>query len=616
MKNKIFIFITIFVCIIVGILSFSIFLQQNSTINSLSIQELDNKKNEKLNHFNDYIDIHTRLIESIKTNHDVQNYFKTEKNETIVENIFISYAYLHNEIFQLRFIDKNGFERIRVDNYSKPLVVKKSDLQNKKNRYYFTDTINKNENEIYYSNIDLNVEKGKIEEPIVPTLRIGTPIIIDNEKKGILIINMNISNFLKKLQDSSLHYVNLIYDDGNVIVTKNNKYNWSRDFNLDNKVFEIFPFLPKDYYKLNTNKTEEFFITKLSIDTKNKIFMLLMPKEFKKYTQVYEKMYRIFYILIGIVLIFLPVGYYFSGYIDKLYQKKLNYEILETDNILTNSVINSTDDLIFYKDIDFNYIGCNKEFEEFVGKKKSEIIGKNDFDLFDKEYALLFRKMDIKMLETQKININDEWVTYPDDKKVLFHTKKIPFNYDNTNNLGILGISRDITQIHLAQEKIKEQSYLDELTKAFNRKAFKEKIIQEIDLFKRYHTPFCIIMYDIDDFKSINDTYGHNIGDKVLIEMTHEVNTHIRATDKLYRVGGEEFIIIFPSSHLNQVKRVVEELRLIVSNMKIITNRKVTVSIGLTEVLNNDTVDSIYKRVDKLLYDSKKSGKNKVSYNN
>lgn len=614
MKNKIFFLITILVSIIVGILFFSISIYQKSTIDLLSTQELDNKKTEKVNHFKDYIDIHKRLVESIKTNQDVIKYFRTNKNEAVVKNLLLSYAYLHNEIFQLRYIDKDGFEKIRIDNYTNPVVIENNKLQNKKNRYYLTDTLHKNENEIYYSNIDLNMEKGKIEKPIVPTLRIGTPIIIDNQKKGILIININISLFLKKLQSSSLHYINLIYDDGNIIVSKNSENNWSKDFSLKNKVLDIFPFLPKDYNKSNTLKTKEFFLTKLPINTKNKIFMLIIPKEFKQYKKLNNLMNNIFYILIGIVLVFLPIGYYLSLYIDKIYQKKLHYEIVETDNVLINSVLNSTNDLIFYKDKNFNYIGCNNAFTEFVNKAKNEIIGKSDFDLFEKESALLFRENDMKMLEKKQIHVNDEWVSYPNDKKRLLQTKKIPFDYDRTNNYGILGMSRDITQIHLAKEKIKEQSYIDELTKAHNRKAFNEKLTQELDLFRRYDTSFCIAMYDIDNFKKINDIYGHDIGDKVLIEMTQAVKSHIRVTDKLYRVGGEEFIIIFSSSISKNTMIALEKIRIFIENMSIIKKEIITVSIGLTQVIKNDNSEIIYKRVDKLMYNSKKSGKNKVSY--
>ncbi len=613
MKNKIFLIIVLLVTAVVVILSFAIYLHQNSTINLLSINELEKKKEEKLNFFTDYINHNEGILESIKYNKDVVNYIETNLNKERVENLLLSYAHAHKDISQLRYIDKNGLEKIRIDNYKEPIIVQQNKLQNKKDRYYFTDTINKKQNEVYFSNIDLNVEKGKIEKPIVPTLRIGIPMTVDNEKTGIFILNLNMHSFLDKLQDSSLHDLSLIYNDGNIIVSKDVKSNWSRDFKLEQNIFNIYPLLSKDFAKYKKYKTNDYFISELQINTKNKIFMLLVPKVFKKYTQLYEKMQQLLYILIGSALLFLPLGYYLAQYIENMYKKKLQFEVVNASNTLVNSVINSTNDLIFYKDANFKYIGCNKEFEIFAGKTRDEIIGKTDFDLFKEEYALLYREMDIKMLQSNKIRLNDEWGIYPDNKKVFFHTKKIPFNYDETNNYGILGISRDITEIHLAKEKIKEQSYIDELTKVLNRKSYNEKLHQELDLFKRYNTQFCIAMYDIDDFKNINDTYGHDTGDKVLVEMSQTVQSHIRATDRLFRIGGEEFIIIFASNTLSNTLVALQHIRVCVENMKVIQNQKITVSIGLTQVKEDDTADSIYKRVDKLLYDSKLSGKNKIS---
>lgn len=613
MKNKIFTLIIVLVSIFVGILLLTISLRQNTTISSMSVKQLDSKKRERKDLFDDFINTNRRLVESLKINKDVKKYFKTGEGKDTVKNIFMSYSYLHNNIFQIRYIDKNGKEVIRVDNNGQPIIILDGELQNKKNRYYFLDTFNLKEDEIYYSDIDLNKEKGKIQKPIVPTLRIGTPIIVNNEKKGILIININVSGFLEKLQDSSLHHVSLIYENGDILVSNNSNYNWSKDFALEVDLFKIYPFLSKEFNKLEELKTKEYYLSKLSIDTKNKIFMLLLPKEFKEVNDSNNTVDNMVYLLIAILLTFIPIGYFIGIYFDKLYQKEVSFEVLKTEKNLIHSLINATDDLISYKDNTFNYIGCNIAFEKFVGRSESEIIGKSDFDLFEEQNALLFREMDTKMLASNKIRLNDEWGIYPYNKKVFFHTKKIPFEYSKTESLGILAISRDITKLHKAQLKIEEESLVDELTKAQNRKAYNKKIHQEVDLFKRYNTKFCMAMYDIDNFKEINDTYGHDIGDKVLFEMTQLVESNIRSTDSLFRVGGEEFIIIFSSSKVEETKIVIEKIRLLISEMKVIDNRNITVSIGFTEVIKENE-DGIYKRVDKLLYLSKNTGKNKTTF--
>ena len=189
--------------------------------------------------------------------------------------------------------------------------------------------------------------------------------------------------------------------------------------------------------------------------------------------------------------------------------------------------------------------------------------------------------------------------------------KKIPFEYKK-NKRGILGIGSDITKLHEVQEKLKKQAYYDELTNIYNRKAYNEKIQEKLDLFNRYKTYFCIAMYDIDDFKFINDTYGHDIGDKVLKELSSEIKTIIRKTDLLFRVGGEEFVIIFPETPIDEAYKIAEKIRIDISNMNIIKT-KVTISIGISQSKIGDTSNSIYAKIDKLMYKSKHNGKNQTT---
>lgn len=128
---------------------------------------------------------------------------------------------------------------------------------------------------------------------------------------------------------------------------------------------------------------------------------------------------------------------------------------IKDDNLIRH-VLNATKDLIFYKDLNFIYIGCNEAFANFVGKTQSEIIGKSDYDLFSKEYADLFRKMDKEMLKKGDTNSNYEWVMYPDNKKVYLLTQKSPLKDENGNIIGIVGFARDMTKQKALEDKLKE----------------------------------------------------------------------------------------------------------------------------------------------------------------
>ncbi len=280
---------------------------------------------------------------------------------------------------------------------------------------------------------------------------------------------------------------------------------------------------------------------------------------------------------------------------------------------LLSSVIDLIDDLIFYKDKHFKYIGCNAAFLNFIGKENEDLIGKDDFELFDHNLASQFRKHDMLMLAEGNVRSNEEWVTYPDNKKVYLLTKKIPFVYDGTNT-GILGISRDITSLEKANQKLQEQTLLDELTRVKNRKAYNLKIKSLLAIYERYQTSFSIISIDIDDFKDINDNFGHDIGDTVLRNFGALIENNIRATDHLFRIGGEEFVVLSESKTKVDAIQLAEKLRLIVASTALLSEIIVTISLGICEVTMGDSPNSIAKRVDNLLYEAKSHGKNKVTY--
>ena len=133
-------------------------------------------------------------------------------------------------------------------------------------------------------------------------------------------------------------------------------------------------------------------------------------------------------------------------------QKRLNEQ-----NTILNSVLNSTKDLIFYKDYITNggrYVGCNEAFEKFVGKNNKDIVGKTDIELFGEEIGSFFYTKDKEMLDRDEPVVNKEWVEYPNGDKVLLDTSKTPFKDKNGTIIGVLGISRDITKEHRKSEEM------------------------------------------------------------------------------------------------------------------------------------------------------------------
>lgn len=169
--------------------------------------------------------------------------------------------------------------------------------------------------------------------------------------------------------------------------------------------------------------------------------------------------------------------------------------------------------------------------------------------------------------------------------------------------------------IVMYNEKLKKELKYDSLTKIFNRKHFIAVADEELDRAKRFNSPFSIAMVDIDFFKYINDTYGHQVGDSVLQEMALIIHTNTRKYDLVARYGGEEFILLILAEG-DDARIVVESLRKKIEDYSFSKdlNLKITASFGLSQLQNADeTLDDITKRADNALYISKKEGRNRVS---
>lgn len=160
--------------------------------------------------------------------------------------------------------------------------------------------------------------------------------------------------------------------------------------------------------------------------------------------------------------------------------------------------------------------------------------------------------------------------------------------------------------------RLNEISMQDELTKCYNRRYFNQRINRQIELYQRYGHTFSMMMFDIDDFKKVNDTYGHSVGDYVLSSIASDVKTHIRTSDILCRIGGEEFAVILPEIGLESAAIVAEKIRSAIESENYVDGEKITVSVGVGSFKEGDDFNAFYRAVDSLLYDAKENGKNRV----
>ena len=171
-------------------------------------------------------------------------------------------------------------------------------------------------------------------------------------------------------------------------------------------------------------------------------------------------------------------------------------------------------------------------------------------------------------------------------------------------------------ELREANEKLTLLATTDSLTNSFNRRHFFERAKQEVDRTLRFSRSAVVVMMDIDDFKAINDTYGHGAGDEVIRQVANITKSNLREQDLFGRVGGEEFAIMAPESNLQDGLKLAERIRHSIEQTAIIFSNEtfqVTVSIGITVLSPTSTsIEQLLQLADKALYQSKHSGKNKV----
>ncbi len=161
-------------------------------------------------------------------------------------------------------------------------------------------------------------------------------------------------------------------------------------------------------------------------------------------------------------------------------------------------------------------------------------------------------------------------------------------------------------------EKIKRLAEEDYLTRLYNRRKIHEVIENEILRSRRYNSTFAVILLDIDNFKKTNDTFGHNIGDKLLVGIAHIIRQTIRESDMAGRWGGEEFLVFCPQTGSDGAFALAEKLRANIEKQEFKEVGYKTASFGVAQIEHDDTVQGLISRADEALYAAKNSGKNMV----
>jgi len=297
---------------------------------------------------------------------------------------------------------------------------------------------------------------------------------------------------------------------------------------------------------------------------------------------------------------------------DLLKENRRQKEILQ-------SIIDTEQNLILVTDFN-NMLILNRAFLDFFNIKNSLEFKKKYgciIDLFlDDDYSLKIKNIEKSLEKKDKFQRLFELVNGVDESDRVvslksYNEKKRSFfiNISQKDDFYLLALT-DITKMRQRHTEVMHKAFYDNLTGVYNRNKLNE--LNEINRTFCCDSTFSCMIFDIDHFKKVNDTYGHLVGDEILQTIAQAINKKIRPTDFLIRWGGEEFVLILADTSLDDAKIIAEDIRKLVENLHHDVAGKVTISIGLTEYRAGDTIETIIKRCDEALYIAKTNGRNQV----
>ncbi len=317
----------------------------------------------------------------------------------------------------------------------------------------------------------------------------------------------------------------------------------------------------------------------------------------------YAYYYNILLVIVFVFLIVIAILFLIAQRLKKIIEDKTS-KLQEEHSMIDKYVIIATTDFVG------NITSASDAFCKISGYKRKELIGKRfknishsnmPTSLFNELWETITQgKIWTGEIRNSKKNGEHYWVDVIIEP-ILDSSKK---------HLGYRAIYQDITDKKLAQEL----AITDNLTKLYNRGYIESVLSSQLAIANRYNRYLCVVLLDIDYFKKINDTYGHQVGDTVLKEVAKILQNNIRKTDILGRWGGEEFLIVTPDINARQCFLLCEKLRKAVEKQIFEgMDSSVTISIGIAEFILNENMDKFIERADKAMYFSKEQGRNSTN---
>ncbi len=309
-------------------------------------------------------------------------------------------------------------------------------------------------------------------------------------------------------------------------------------------------------------------------------------------------------------------------------------EELKRSKEFLQTVINNIPDPVFVKNKKHHWIIVNQAYSLLVGYSLEALMGKSDYDIFPKQEADTFWNQDELIFRTGEAREIEQKFTDASGRIHIVATKR-SLHKDAAGNLFLVGVIRDIThrkqieeelrraavdlardnqELKLSEERLHYLANHDSLTGLANRQQFHQSFRKYLDFARSNNQQMALMFIDLDGFKQVNDTLGHDTGDQLLKIVAQRLTGSLRNTDLVSRLGGDEFTVILPSiPHRKYAARVAEKILVVLSQVFVLEEQEVFVtgSIGISIYpLDGETEDTLIKSADAAMYRAKQQGRN------
>ncbi|NOH81096.1 sensor domain-containing diguanylate cyclase [Vibrio sp. RE86] len=536
------------------------------------------------------------------------------ENLDALEDFWLLIARTQGYFSQLRFLDAEGMEIVRVNSGQAFVeIVDRNRLQDKGDRDYFAYAKDLKDAQMGTFGIDLELENGEIVHPLVPAYRIIYPIVLDGKRHGYFIANLDLPRIYKGLayKRNLTNLPNVITQDGYYLMSNDgdNIMGHLVDKHKEDNVANQYPALWRSI-QLNesgTVKEDNYWISYTQANLYNRanlsVVTLLMKTSLndaqafikEEKLALYQQAFFVSIILILLTFTFVTWNY--------------THEKNSLDSKIARAAMNGMSAMVI-TDRNNRIVQVNEEFTRVSGFELEDVIGKQP-SLFssgkhDQSFYLdMWRKLESEGLWEGEV------VNKRRDGSLITEILRIQTIKDKRNTIQFYVASFvDISHRKQLEDRLRELSERDPMTSLWNRRKFDKEMQSQAARALRYknNEQTTLALIDIDHFKRINDKYGHDQGDAVIKSVSDSLTKHLRETDLVARIGGEEFAVIMSHTDLVTAETVLNRVRI---SIHLESELNITVSVGITEI--SEQPEMTYKRADIALYESKSMGRNQVS---